>query len=323
MDAKRWRPLLGYSAAMVSAVCAGLMYAINKEVTRTVSPLQVTYLEAVMAGLLLLPGYLLRFRHDPLPRRTPWLWLGLFGFTAVILFYLRTLGISLTSPTTASLLTRVEIVLVMLYSYLFLTEKPTLMGWLGALCLVAGMVAALDLTSHGLVFRTTGALAALGCGAGIAINSVIIKLWLIGVREELTALANVGMQALLYPLPLLLLGQMGDLPALLHQPRTLVLLLLGGACIPVILTSYYFSMKCIPMWSCRLLNLGTPAAAILADYFWLHSRISVSQIAGLLLVSLGAVLVIVWGTPRRAHGGGTGLECPARCEESPYSREEG
>lgn len=215
---QRWRPLVGYAAALASALAAGLLYAVNKQLTRDVSPLQVTFVEALVAALLLLPGYAIRFRKEPLPRGTPWLWLGLFAFTAVVLFYLRTLGIMLTSPTTAALLTRVEIVIVLVYSYLFLTEKPTMLGWLGCLALVAGMVTALDL-SQGLVLRLTGVLAALGCGAGIAINSIIIKLKLGGVRSELTALSNVWMQVLLYPLALLGAGELLGLWEVLSQPR--------------------------------------------------------------------------------------------------------
>ncbi|MEN6548215.1 MAG: DMT family transporter [Armatimonadia bacterium] len=294
---KRWRPVVGYAGALASAVAAGLLYAVNKQVTRDVSPLQVTFVEAAVAALLLLPGYAMRFRKDPLPRGTPWVWLGLFGLTAVVLFYLRTLGISLTSPTTAALLTRVEIVIVLVYSYLFLTEKPTVIGWLGCLALVAGLVTALDLPAQGLVLRLTGVLAALGCGAGIAINSIIIKLKLGGVRSELIALANVWTQVLLYPLALLAAGELLNLGEVLRQPRLLVLLVVGGALIPGMLTTYYLSMKCIPMWSCRLLNLGTPVVAILAEYFWLRSAISASQLLGLLLVTTGAALVILWGTP--------------------------
>lgn len=302
---KRWRPVVGYVAALASAVAAGMLYAVNKQLTSDVSPLQVSFVEAFVAALLLLPGYAVRFRKDPLPRGTPWVWLGAFGFTAVILFYLRTLGLALTSPATAALLTRVEIVIVLVYSYLFLTEKPTVVGWLGALCLVAGMVTALDLPAQGLVLRVVGVLAALGSGAGIAINSIIIKLKLGGVRSELTALANVWTQVLLYPLALLAAGELLNLGEVLRQPRLLALLMVGGALIPGMLTTYYFSMKCIPMWSCRLLNLGTPIVAILAQYFWLHSAISVSQLLGLLLVTTGAALVIMWGTPtvqRRACG---------------------
>lgn len=77
---------------------------------------------------------------------------------------------------------------------------------------------------------------------------------------------------------------------------------MGGALIPGMLTTYYLSMKCIPMWSCRLLNLGTPVVALLAEYFWLRSAISVNQLVGLVLVVMGAGLVILRGTPAVRKG---------------------
>lgn len=284
---------------MGSGVFAGLMYGVNKQLTGQVSALPVTFIEAVVATALLLPWYVLRFRGNLWPKRTPWAWLLTFGLTAVILFYFRTLGVALTGPTTASLVTRFEIVLVLLYSALFLTEKPSVMGWVGSAALVLGMLAALDLHSANAVVRLTGVAAALACAAGIAINAIIIRLHLNRVRNELIALGNVTTQSLVLPLFVLFAGEMGMVTRAVSEPRQLVLLIVGGACIPAMLVTYYYAMKRIPMWSCRLLNLVTPVVALLLDHFWLHSRISLGQIMGLALVMGGAALVIVSGMGRR------------------------
>jgi drug/metabolite transporter (DMT)-like permease len=284
---------------MGSGVFAGLMYGVNKQLTGQVSALPVTFIEAVVATALLLPWYVLRFRSNLWPKRTPWAWLLTFGLTAVILFYFRTLGVALTGPTTASLVTRFEIVLVLLYSALFLTEKPSVMGWVGSAALVLGMLAALDLHSANAVVRLTGVAAALACAAGIAINAIIIRLHLNRVRNELIALGNVTTQSLVLPLFVLFAGEMGMVTRAVSEPRQLVLLIVGGACIPAMLVTYYYAMKRIPMWSCRLLNLVTPVVALLLDHFWLHSRISLGQIMGLALVMGGAALVIVSGMGRR------------------------
>lgn len=299
MTRPRTQQLLGYAAATASGVCAGLMYGLNKQVTGSVSALPVTFVEAVVASLLLLPWYLVRFGGNLWPRRTPWLWLLTFGATAVMLFYFRTLGVALTGPTTASLVTRFELVLVMVYSYLFLTEKPSTMGWIGAIALVLGMLAALDLQSATAIVRLGGVGAALLCAAGIAINAIIIRLHLNKVRDELIALSNVVCQSLALPLFVIFAGELPAVTAAVANPRQLLLLVLGGACIPAMLVTYYFAMKRIPMWSCRLLNLVTPVVALLLDHFWLHSAISGAQLLGLALVIGGAMLVITSGMARR------------------------
>ncbi|MEI6501000.1 MAG: DMT family transporter, partial [Armatimonadota bacterium] len=159
--ASRGQRLWGYAGAVASGACAGLMYGINKQLTGHVPALPVTFVEAVVAVGLLLPWYAVRFRGQLLPRRTPWAWLGAFGLTAVMLFYARTLAVALTGPTTASLVTRFEIVLVLLYSTVFLREKPSALGWLGAGALVLGMLAALDLQSADAVVKLAGVAAAL------------------------------------------------------------------------------------------------------------------------------------------------------------------
>lgn len=291
--------LLGYGAAMASGVCAGLLYGVNKQLTGHVSPLPVTFIEAVVATLLLLPWYALRFRGELLPKRTPWGWLLAFGLTAVMLFYARTLAVALTGPTTASLVTRFEIALVLLYSALFLREKPSALGCLGAGALVLGMLAALDLQSADVVVKLGGVAAALACATGIAVNAIIIRLHLNRVRDELIALGNVTTQSLVLPVFVLLAGEMGVVSQALANPRHLLLLVLGGACIPAMLVTYYFAMKRIPLWSCRLLNLMTPIVALLLDHFWLHSKVSVGQLSGLALVVGGATLVITSGLRRR------------------------
>ncbi|MGE5531008.1 MAG: DMT family transporter, partial [Bacteroidota bacterium] len=267
LSTSRTQRLLGYAAAMGSGVFAGLMYGVNKQLTGQVSALPVTFIEAVVATALLLPWYVLRFRGQLWPKRTPWAWLLTFGLTAVMLFYFRTLGVALTGPTTAALVTRFEIVLVLLYSALFLTEKPSVMGWVGSAALVLGMLAALDLQSADAVVRLTGVAAALACAAGIAINAIIIRLHLNRVRDELIALGNVTTQSLVLPLFVLFAGEMGTVAGAVSEPRQLLLLIVGGACIPAMLVTYYFAMKLIPMWSCRLLNLVTPVVALLLDHF--------------------------------------------------------
>lgn len=290
-----WLRVAGYSAALVAGASSGLVYAVNKELTRTLSSLQVCWLEAILGFAILLPPYLLRFRRDPLPKNTPWGWLGAFGLTAVMLFYCRTLGISLTSATTGSLVVRFEIVLVIIYSYLFLTERLSRGAWIGAVLLIGGMLAAMDVSASQFVLKAGGIGALVAAAFGIAANSVIIKLHLGKVRNELTSLANVGIQSVAFAVIIVAGGTYADLPRLLSEPRTLGLLILGGLLIPGMLVPYYYAMKRIPMWSCRLLGLITPVVAILADFFWLHSTISVGQLVGLGLVTCGAALVILSG----------------------------
>jgi drug/metabolite transporter (DMT)-like permease len=288
---------LGYGTSVFTGILAGLLYAVNKALTQDLTPGQITLVEAAVACALLLPAYLWRARGAAFPRGTPWGWLLAFGLTAVMLFYMRTVGIALTNATTGSLVVRLEVGLVFAYSFCFLREKPSGWGWAGALLLVAGMVAALDLPTRGLVFRPLGIVALVAAAVGIAANAVIIKLHLSRVSNSLTALANVACQTAVLGMVVPLTGQMVGMGAALASPRTVLLLLLGGGIITWMLTTYYYAMKRIPMWTVRLLGLVTPAAALLADHLWLRSAITGGQLLGLLLVTAGSAVVIIAGAP--------------------------
>lgn len=293
----RWDRWLGYATSLFTGTLAGVLYAVNKVLCRDLTAGQITFLEATVALLFLLPLYLWRTRGASFPRGTPWGWLLAFGFTAVILFYARTLGIALTNPTTGSLVVRLEVALVFAYSFCFLREKPSVWGWVGAALLVAGMLAALDLPTKGLIFRPLGIGALLLCAVGIASNAIIIKLHLSRVSNFLTALVNVACQAAAFAVLLPLTGQWAGLAASLRNGQQLLLVLAGGAIITWMLTTYYFAMKRIPMWTVRLLGLVTPAAALLADHLWLKSVVTVGQLLGLGLVTLGSAAVIIAGVP--------------------------
>lgn len=297
----RWNRAAGYAMSLTTGTLAGLLYAVNKALSHDLTAMQITCGEAFVAVLILLPAYLWRTRRQAFPAGLPWGWLLTFGGTAVMLFYARTLGIALTNPTTGSLVVRLEVGLVFIYSFLFLREKPSAWGWAGAGLLLAGMLAALDLPNREVVLSPLGIVALVGCAFGIASNAIIIKLHLGRVSDDLTALVNVSCQAAVFGLLLPLTGQLPGLKTLLVSGHDLVLILVGGGIVTWMLTTYYYAMKRIPMWTVRLLGLVTPAAALLADHFWLKSPITTGQILGLALVTAGSALVIIAGVPALAQ----------------------
>ena len=317
LEGQHGQRLLGYAGSLLAGLCAGLIWPLNKQLGHDLSSAQVTWVEALVAMLVLAPVYLCRFRAQAWPKRTPVFWLLLFGLTAAMLFYLRTLGTILTNPTTGSLVARTEVLLVFLFGYFVLKESLRPLSWLGAAALLAGMIFALDLPHEGLAFSLGGLAALLGCALGIASNAIIIRLKLNQVRNELTALANVSCQFAVLTLVLALSGGLGALPGALAQPHTLSLALLGGLLVPGMLTPYYYAMKRIPLWATRLFGLSTPAVAMLTDHFWLKSHVTAGQLAGLALVTGGAALVILAGLPEKSPEGTHGL-IPPRRDRGPH-----
>jgi drug/metabolite transporter (DMT)-like permease len=287
------RRTLAYLAAMTSAGCGGLLWAVNKQATATLAPGLVTWAEAGVATLLLLAWNLTRHRGNLWPKGTPTGWLLTFGGIAVVIFYSRTLGVSLTNPTTGSLVASSEVVLIFLYSLLVLKQHPAPWGRLGAVAIVVGVLAALDLPHREVLLHPLGVAALFMAALGTATNAVIIKLCFHHVRSELSVLVNVSTQFVVLGAILGLTGRLTGLTALSARPREAALLLAGGLLIAGMLNFYYVAMKQLPLWTVRLLALLIPVTALLADHFWLKSAISAGQLLGLVLVTSGAALVIL------------------------------
>ncbi len=291
---ERRQRLKGYAAIVASAICSGTMWPVQKDLMTEVSPLQANWLMIVPALVMVAIIYPWRRRGRKLiPPGAPLGWLALFAIFASAIFYTRNVGTHLTSATTAALVVRMELAIVFVLSYLILRTRVSAAGWLGTVVLLAGALSAMGISCGELSFAALGIGALLIAAMLTAANAIIIKLNFNRISSDLPTTASIVCQAVVFSAILLASGRMGETVATLASPRVAIEGVLLGALLLWTLLFYYYSIKRIPLWSCRILSLVAPVVATLGDHFWLGSTISQGQLVGLFAVLVGAGLVIM------------------------------
>ncbi|HJN16656.1 MAG TPA: DMT family transporter [Armatimonadota bacterium] len=284
--------VLGYLAAVGSSVCVGLLFVIQKHALNHFDPVSLNWLQ--MIAVLVLSAVTVVVvpaeRRFPGPRVIPWL--VLFGCFGSVVFGMRNVGIDLTSATTGSVVVRTEVAMVMLLSFVVLKVKPDVFGWIGAAMLFVGAYLSLDIKPGSLNFTPWGTVALLASAAAIAINALIIKTKFGGVSNSLTVGANSLVQTVVFGVITCLTGAWPTVVAAFADPGLVIVVGLGALCIFGGLYLYYLSMKLIPMWIARAINLLIPPITALADWIWLGSTPTGGQILGLVTVTVGAGMVI-------------------------------
>ncbi len=298
---QRSRHLKGYAAIIASAICSGAMWPVQKDLMTRVSPLQANWLMIVPALIAILIIYPSR-RHGRrlIPEHAPIGWLTLFALFASVIFYTRNVGTHLTSATTAALVVRFELAIVFVLSHVILKSRVSLVGWLGTVVLLLGALQAMGISFGQISFSHLGMAALLTAALLTATNAIIIKLQFNRIPSDLPTAASCICQTIVFSAILLATGRMGETIAALATPRIAIEAVALGLMFLSALLLYYYSMKRIPLWSCRILSLIAPVVAILGDHFWLGAEISHSQLSGLTAVLVGAALVILStrnGTP--------------------------
>jgi drug/metabolite transporter (DMT)-like permease len=289
----RSRRLKGYAAIIASAICSGGMWPVQKDLMTQVSPLQANWLMILPALIAILIIYPARQRGRPLvPKHAPIGWLALFALFASAIFYTRNVGTHLTSATTAVLVVRLELAVVFVFSYVILKNRVSLVGWLGTVVLLIGALQAMGISFGQFSFSHLGVAALLTAALLTATNAIIIKLQFSTIPSALPTAASCICQTFVFSAVLLATGRMDETIAALATPRVAVEAVALGLMLVSSLLLYYYSMKHIPMWSCRILSLVAPVVAVLGDHFWLGSDITGNQLSGLVAVLIGAALVI-------------------------------
>ncbi|MFP3904658.1 MAG: DMT family transporter [Armatimonadota bacterium] len=288
------RALYGYIGIIASATFTGLNWPLLKDLMSQVSPLQANWLVIIPALVMIVPLYAWYRRNQALlPPHTPYKWLLIFGLFASAIFYCRNVGTHLTTATTAALVVRMELAFVFILSYIILKTRVTALGWAGSALLLAGALLASGFSFGNLAFDWLGVGALFVAAALTALNSMIIKIFFGRIPAELPAIASCICQTVVFSCVLGFSGRIPETVAAVQNPRVAVESLIGGVFMVLLLVLYYFAMKRIPVWLCRILTLFSTVVAMLGDHFWLGSDITVGQLAGFAGVIGGAVLVVL------------------------------
>ncbi|MGD9518451.1 MAG: DMT family transporter [Armatimonadota bacterium] len=292
-----WSPGIGYLAVLAASCCWGLSWTAIKVLMVRISPLALNWLQMVPALFFALGMHLVASRRAR-EARYPINWLIIFGLTACVVFYTRNLGCQLTSPTTGSIISSLDVFFTALLSLWVLRVPLTTFSVAGGLLLLGGAALVMNVFSGVVVFSPLGYLVLILSALSTAVNALIIKLHFQHTTDATVVLASAVVQCTVFAPLLWATDQWHYVLEAARDPH----LCLGVVGVSILITVglylYYFAMKRAPMTNVRMLYLSSSGFAMITDYLWLGAAISASQIAGLLAVMLGAALVI-HGTPQQ------------------------
>jgi drug/metabolite transporter (DMT)-like permease len=293
-----WRsPALGYAASTFSAFAMGSFFAVEKRLLDSTPIVALNWMHFSMVLVCCLAVWGVRSRRVTL-QPLPYPWLLLFGLIACVIVYSRSFGLWATSATTGAVITRCELAFVLLLSHFVLHERIRSGGWIGIGLLLIGAFRAMDLSAEQLHWSFWGCAALLLAAVGTAVNALVIKLKFDAVPSELVALSSSLVQSVVWGSWAAAASYFEPWLRLFREPAYGALVTVGSALVMLMISSYYFSLKRIPMWSARMLALLVVLAAIFWDVVWLHHPPTAVQLQGAALAVVGALLVVLTGEVR-------------------------
>lgn len=218
-----------------------------------------------------------------------------FGMNAAQLYGLR---MPHASASNFSLIVKTDVLFTLLAARLLLKERIFALDYAGVAVMVlgVGLIMIQDLLHY--QFAIVSDLLFLSIALGLTFNAFIIKAKLQVLSNRVVAGYNCSMSLLGFLILLVATRQWREAVVVLEQPAHMALLVAFGALIAGVFLTYYHALNRLPLWLVRVLLLFTPLFTMLLDSLVQGTQITAAQVAGMLLLTAGAGIIIV-GHDRR------------------------
>jgi drug/metabolite transporter (DMT)-like permease len=254
-------------------------------------PAVVVFYEHLLGALILLLISFKWFKDLKKMSRKEWLAIvivSLFSGALGTIFYTAALGkVNYSSYSVVVLLQQIQPIWAILAASIILKEKITkkFILWAVLALVAAYMISFKDLQVNLATGAGTIAAAALALGAGFmwGTSTAISKF----VLKKVSFLTGTAMRFFLAPVFALMFvigGNQTQSLFILTQAQWVTLLIITLSTGLVALGFYYYGLKKTPARITTLCELVWPASAIFIDYFMFHKTLSMTQIAGVILL---------------------------------------
>lgn len=206
-------------------------------------------------------------------------------------------GLRLSSPTNAAIITRADIGIALLLGLAFLREKPKPLDLPGAILMVAGALRTVGLGEAELKLGI-GDLLFFLAALGYAANALLVKLSFRWVDRFVTAAFNASFMCFSAIILTFLLKDASQLP---HMMRHLALLL-PPIFFASTIASYYVSLTYLPIWLARAFTLLQPPIAAFLAWALLGEPFLQRQAQGMMLLLVGGSMVVMSGKIGQRRG---------------------
>ncbi|CAA7600758.1 EamA domain protein [Acididesulfobacillus acetoxydans] len=215
--------------------------------------------------------------------------LYLVGVLGTTLRLLQNWGLDLSSPVNAAILLRGDLLFSLIIGYLLWKQKLRRLEWAGMGTMLVGVTLVLQISWQRFRLGSGGNILFLGSAFLVAVNAEIIKHRLGQVENMIVAYFNSGMSLILFLSGAAWTGELGAFP----RAGMLIWVLVFTSIIFQVIQyrCYYRSLEGLPTWLVRVVHLITPIIAMVTSAWWLHERINMAQILGMLVVAGGITLI--------------------------------
>jgi drug/metabolite transporter (DMT)-like permease len=297
---------LGYVFAIGSLLSGGSFNALAKDLTPYLSPFSLLFLSEFLTCLFII----LSFGFFPLLRAfrslswTSVFWAGVVGLcNSVLSPLLWYTGLSSTSASNASILSCVDIIMILFASRILLHESIERMQYIGVSIILCGILAMnIQTNAHPLFVLNAGDFLLITSGFVSGIGVVIYKKYLSAVMPELAILIRTTLAATCVGAFILLSSGhslRGDLSVF---PVTKIISLLVFAFFAryINLTFFYQALDRLPAHTLSMIQIVSPLSGLFFAWLLLHESLQYNQVFGVILILLG-VFVEHFGKPLSSH----------------------
>jgi drug/metabolite transporter (DMT)-like permease len=273
--------------------------ALGKQLTEYFSPLSMLFLSEVMLLLFAVLSFgcvpiFHRLRQVPSSTVLPLLTAGVLNGVLAPVFWFT--GLERTFAINSQLFGNAETIFLLLFGLLLLHQKPSHTQWFGGAIIGSGLlIVALRGFTERLTFAS-GDLFVVLAGSFYGLGGALIRKYLRHLPPQVIIVAR-SLCAVAF---FFLLSPFISHPFVteLHLfPWELLLVLLGYGLISrfLLIFSYYESLEHLPLPTVSLLGTLGVATSVLFAHWYLGELIMGYQVAGAILIILGAV-VVQWGS---------------------------
>jgi len=294
---------MGFVAAILSAMLWGTELVLLKVMMDRGVTWPVVGFYTYAGSALLILVYALAKKKVALGRnKAVWPWLLVIGVVGSIINVTGIKGIDLTDPASAAIIQRTQILFAMLLGWLGLKERVHPGDVPAVVAMVAGFLvmqfvgktpdpdAARETVALGASSRTVGNLLLLASAFCLALNATIIKRTSRTANREFIALVNT---AIITCAMAVFCAAGGGSISSVWDLNCGWIAVAAGALSGTSLLLYYFALSRIQVWKISCLQLLIPVTAAVLQPVILRKGLSAPQIAGMLLIMVGAAVLIL------------------------------
>ncbi|MFH1308015.1 MAG: DMT family transporter [archaeon] len=278
---------LGTLLILLTAISSGIAIVVNKFFVASIDPLILTASRALIIGIIFLAISLFISKSSNKKfNKVSWKYLVLIGIIGgSVAFWMFFEGLKLTTAGRAAFIHKTLPIYAFILAFIFLKEKITKNQILALGIMLLGLI----LLESGNVLteiRTGDFLVLLATCLWAIENTIAKKAMLKKESNFVVVFSRMFFGSIILFAIIFILGKSGELLTL--NSKQVAYILVSGLFLLFYVLTYYWGLKYINLSKASTILLISPVISLILGYIWLSEQVLALQLAGSLLILIGA-----------------------------------